>query len=40
MGGARRAVGCGFCALKGRGRVLLENELALCIADTDPIPIR
>jgi ATP adenylyltransferase len=26
-----------FCALKGSGRVLLENELALCIADAYPV---
>ena len=29
--------GCVFCALEGSGRVLLENELALCIADADPV---
>ncbi|MCX5926697.1 MAG: hypothetical protein NTZ23_05170 [Cyanobium sp. LacPavin_0920_WC12_MAG_63_22] len=28
-----REAGCVFCALEGSGRVLLENELALCIAD-------
>jgi ATP adenylyltransferase len=27
--------GCVFCALEGSGRVLLENELALFIADAD-----
>jgi hypothetical protein len=27
-----REAGCVFCALEGSGRVLLENELALCIA--------
>ena len=26
-----------FCALEASGRVLLENELALCIADADPV---
>jgi diadenosine tetraphosphate (Ap4A) HIT family hydrolase len=26
-----------FCALEGSGRVLLENELALCIADAYPV---
>jgi len=30
---ASREAGCVFCALEARGRVLLENELALCIAD-------
>jgi ATP adenylyltransferase len=30
---AHRQDGCGFCALEASGRVLLENELALCIAD-------
>jgi len=30
-----RVAGCGFCALEGSGRVLLENELALCIAVAD-----
>jgi hypothetical protein len=29
----QRQDGCIFCALEGGGRVLLENELALCIAD-------
>ena len=33
----RREAGCGFCALEASGRVLLENELALCIADSDPV---
>jgi len=28
-----------FCALEGSGRVLLENELALCIADADPVTL-
>jgi len=31
-----REPGCVFCALEGSGRVLLENELALCIADAYP----
>jgi diadenosine tetraphosphate (Ap4A) HIT family hydrolase len=26
-----------FCALEGSGRVRLENELALCIADAYPV---
>jgi diadenosine tetraphosphate (Ap4A) HIT family hydrolase len=26
-----------FCALEGSGRVLLENELAMCIADAYPV---
>jgi hypothetical protein len=26
-----------FCALEASGRVLLEHELALCIADADPV---
>lgn len=26
-----------FCALEGSGRVLVENELALCIADAYPV---
>jgi hypothetical protein len=34
---ACRETGCVFCALEGSGRVLLENELALCIADADPV---
>jgi len=29
--------GCVFCALEGSGRVLLENELAVCIADAYPV---
>jgi hypothetical protein len=33
----RREAGCVFCALEGSGRVLLENELALCIADAFPV---
>jgi diadenosine tetraphosphate (Ap4A) HIT family hydrolase len=33
----RREAGCGFCALEASGRVLLENALALCIADADPV---
>ena len=32
-----REEGCVFCALEDSGRVLLENELALCIADTYPV---
>jgi hypothetical protein len=32
-----REAGCVFCALEGSGRVLLENELALCIADAYPV---
>jgi hypothetical protein len=31
-----RVAGCVLCALEGSGRVLLENELALCIADAYP----
>jgi ATP adenylyltransferase len=34
---ARREAGCVFCTLEGSGRVLLENELALCIADAYPV---
>jgi len=34
---ARRQDSCVFCALEASGRVLLENELALCIADADPV---
>jgi hypothetical protein len=30
---ATREAGCVFCAPEVSGRVLLENELALCIAD-------
>ena len=33
----RREAGCVFCALEASGRVLVENELALCIADADPV---
>ena len=33
----RREADCGFCALEASGRVLLGNELALCIADADPV---
>jgi diadenosine tetraphosphate (Ap4A) HIT family hydrolase len=32
-----REDGCVFCALEGGGRVLLENQLALCIADAYPV---
>ncbi|MCT0202896.1 HIT domain-containing protein [Synechococcus sp. CS-603] len=32
-----RQEGCVFCALEGSGRVLLESELALCIADAYPV---
>jgi diadenosine tetraphosphate (Ap4A) HIT family hydrolase len=32
-----REAGCVFCALEGSGRVLLENELALCIANAYPV---
>ena len=31
----KREAGCVFCAQEGSGRVLLENELALCIAAAD-----
>ena len=34
---AHRQDGCVFCALEASGRMLLENELALCIADADPV---
>ncbi|MFM7312381.1 MAG: HNH endonuclease [Cyanobium sp.] len=34
---ALREAGCVFCELEGSGRVLLENELALCIADAYPV---
>ncbi len=34
---ASREAGCVFCALEGSGRVVLENELALCIADAHPV---
>jgi len=33
----RRVAGCVFCGLEDSGRVLLENELALCIADAYPV---
>jgi hypothetical protein len=33
----KREAGCVFCALEGSGRVLLENELAICIADAYPV---
>ena len=33
----QRQDGCVFCALEGSGRVLLENELAICIADAFPV---
>lgn len=32
-----REKGCLFCELQGSGRVLLRNELALCIADAYPV---
>ena len=32
-----RVEGCVFCELEGSGQVLLENELALCIADAYPV---
>lgn len=32
-----REASCVFCALESSGRVLLENELALCIADAYPM---
>jgi len=32
-----REEACVFCALEGSGRVLLENELAVCIADAYPV---
>ncbi len=34
---ATREAGCVFCAPEVSGRVLLENELALCIADAYPV---
>ncbi len=34
---ALREAGCVFCALEASGRVPLENELALCIADAYPV---
>jgi hypothetical protein len=33
----QRQEGCVFCALEGSGQVLLENELAVCIADAYPV---
>jgi hypothetical protein len=33
----RWEAGCVFCALEGSGRVLLENDRALCIADAYPV---
>ncbi len=33
----RWEAGCVFCGLEGSGRVLLENELAVCIADAYPV---
>jgi hypothetical protein len=33
----RWEAGCVFCGLEASGLVLLENELALCIADADPV---
>jgi len=33
----RRKAGYVFCALEASGRVLLDNELALCIADAYPV---
>lgn len=36
---ARREAGCVFCTLEGSGRVLLENALALCIADAYPVTL-
>ena len=33
----RREAGCVFCALEPSDRVLLENELALRIADAYPV---
>ena len=32
-----REAGCVFCTLAASGRVLLENELAPCIADAYPV---
>ena len=32
-----REEGCVFCELEGSGRVLLENELSICIADAYPV---
>ena len=36
---AWREADCVFCALEGSGRVLLENELALCVADAYPVTL-
>ena len=33
----RWEAGCVFCGLEASGLVLLENELALCIADAYPV---
>ena len=33
----KRVASCMFCALEGSGRVQVENELALCIADAYPV---
>jgi hypothetical protein len=33
----RWEAGCVFCGLEVSGRVLLENELALCVADAYPV---
>ena len=33
----RWEAGCVFCGLEGSGRVLLENDRALCIADAFPV---
>ena len=33
----QREAGCAVCALEGSARELLENELALCIADAFPV---
>jgi hypothetical protein len=37
---ASREAGCVFCGLEVSGRVLLENKLALCIADAYPVTPR
>ena len=34
---AHRQDSCVFCAVEASGRMLLENELALCFADADPV---
>ena len=34
---ASREAGCVFCGVEASGRMLLENELALCIADAFPV---